>query len=170
VKKTTAILFLILACLYTGGLFLAFQAKKASIKNEVRAYLNQNPNAAGEFLEFGFKNNAVTNNGFEWEDSHEFSYKGEMYDVISLDYKKDKLIIHCIKDTEENVLIQLYSKMQGKTHKASHNEFKFYSLLFSLPSEKNETVISSTGVDFTNTYFFDLPAGYSAIGKQPPRA
>jgi len=47
----------------------------------------------------------------EWENSHEFSYGGEMYDVIDKKNENGELVILCINDKQESRLIKEYEKI-----------------------------------------------------------
>ena len=46
-----------------------------------------------------------------WENSSEFQYKGEMYDVIDKDIHGDELILTCVSDSKETLIINEYFKL-----------------------------------------------------------
>lgn len=64
-----------------------------------------------------------------WEDDHEFSYKGEMYDVIEKTSHGDKTVIRCISDKKETALIKDF---QMKTKEQSSQKNNSLSKLLSL--------------------------------------
>lgn len=45
-----------------------------------------------------------------WEDEHEFSFNGEMYDVIEKTTEGNHIFIRCIPDKKETSLINEYQK------------------------------------------------------------
>lgn len=45
-----------------------------------------------------------------WEDEQEFSFKGEMYDVIEKTTEGNHIVIRCIPDKKETSLINEYQK------------------------------------------------------------
>ena len=45
-----------------------------------------------------------------WENSHEFRYNGEMYDVIEKKSGKAQIIIRCVSNTKETALLNEYQK------------------------------------------------------------
>jgi len=170
VKRTTAILLLFFVCVYTGGAFIAFNMKKSAIKKEVKAYLREHPNVSGEFLAFKTNNNKIASVDFEWIEETEFLYKGKMYDVISVQNKNERVQIHCIKDEEENKLIDLYAKLHKKTdpNSSAHNSFKFFSQLFFL--EQNENFDYKTSMKLTHraAYHENLSSGFTGTDGRPP--
>lgn len=47
----------------------------------------------------------------KWLKEHEFSYHGEMYDVVERKESGDQIILYCINDREESALNMQYEKM-----------------------------------------------------------
>jgi len=58
--------------------------------------------------------------GLEWEDEMEFSYKGEMYDVIEKQINGNRTIFRCIADTNETSLLREFQK---NTKRNTSNSF-----------------------------------------------
>ncbi|MEO5948048.1 MAG: hypothetical protein ABIP79_14615 [Chitinophagaceae bacterium] len=46
-----------------------------------------------------------------WENDHEFSFRGEMYDVIDKRIENGKMYIRCVSDKKETALVDNYRKM-----------------------------------------------------------
>lgn len=55
----------------------------------------------------------------EWEGDDEFRFRGEMYDVIEKKTINGKVIIRCISDKKETLLIERYKKMNGENNSRS---------------------------------------------------
>lgn len=67
-----------------------------------------------------------------WEDDQEFSFKGEMYDVIEKKREGKILIIRCIPDKKETDLLKEYQK-QNKRNSSSSTVFQLITTQFVLP-------------------------------------
>lgn len=50
----------------------------------------------------------------EWEDEHEFRYKGQMYDVVGQQKQDGNLMIRCIQDEKETALLNAFLKTTKK--------------------------------------------------------
>jgi hypothetical protein len=50
----------------------------------------------------------------EWEEEDEFSFKGELYDVIYREKTMDGSVFYCIKDTKENDLVRDLIRLNEK--------------------------------------------------------
>ena len=72
----------------------------------MRAYLQtHNDTRYGTYLVFPLVKNEVNDSAFEWEEiNEEFSYHGEMYDVVSINNTQDSIRICALKDDRENKL------------------------------------------------------------------
>lgn len=51
----------------------------------------------------------------EWEGSNEFRYRGEMYDVISIEKINDHFLVRCVADSKETTLLSQYLKAQQQS-------------------------------------------------------
>jgi hypothetical protein len=149
---------------------LAYHFKKEAIKKEVRSYLRANPGTAiGEFIHFTTSAGKVNEKTFSWVDKHEFMYHGEMYDVISVSTSTDHLVIHCIKDKDENALNDLYQKIQkNNSHSSPGHSLKFFSQVFFVPESTNEPLIISERSTFSSHYKTVIPFRYFSVNTPPP--
>lgn len=105
--------------------------------------------------------------GAEWEHEKEFSWKGEMYDVIKKEYSKDGTIYTCKKDVKEDQLIN--QKRKSEERSAGTKMIKMtkifvqsavcYEIHFTLISVKQ-----SVSTVFKNYSFL-----YSTIIVPPPK-
>lgn len=72
----------------------------------MRAYLQTHDDTRyGTYLNFPIVKNEVSDPSFDWEETDaEFSYQGELYDVVSIKKTKDSIRICALKDDRENDL------------------------------------------------------------------
>lgn len=54
-----------------------------------------------------------------WEEEGEFSYHGQMYDVIETKKENGQLIIRCIADKDETALIEQFRKQNERSRSTS---------------------------------------------------
>lgn len=106
----------VLACLFfeLGGYYFVFLVNRLLIKNEVQVFLRDHPDAPDqETFHFAALNGNPLDPDFEWEEEHEFRYRGEMYDVIDSRQSHDSLHVRCIPDSRETRLITEIAKLGG---------------------------------------------------------
>jgi hypothetical protein len=56
-----------------------------------------------------------------WEGNDEFRLNGEMYDVIEKKIQNEKLVIRCISDKRETVLLKKYEKINHEGNSRSRS-------------------------------------------------
>jgi len=105
--------------------------------------------------------------GLYWENENEFSYNGEMYDVIEKKYKPHQLIIHCIPDEKETALLNEYQK-NNKHNSSNSTIIHLITTPFILPGghflKQPETIIGEIFID----HFSSLQNPASSVLPQPP--
>lgn len=158
--------------MYIGGAYIAFHARRSNLKKEVRNYLLTHKNMGGELLTFQTKNGIVSDESFAWEEEHEFSFNGKMYDVISVQHENNSVKIHCIKDDDENALMELYAlshKATGKNTSSSNQTLKFLTQLYccDIPNDCSNSVKQKIlHTEYYNAYF---SSGFVNSLKEPPK-
>lgn len=65
-------------------------------------------------LRFSLSDEAVVSK-LSWEDENEFTFNGELYDVIRKTTINGELVIQCIKDKKETHLVNNYAKISKET-------------------------------------------------------
>lgn len=77
----------------------------------MKEYLLEHPDS--EFItELRFSlNDPSAIKELEWENSHEFWYNGEMFDLVEKKTAGNQLIIRCINDKKESSLVKLQDKI-----------------------------------------------------------
>ena len=140
----------------------------------MRAYLKTHTDTHfGTHRSFKLINGAVTDPAFEWEDDkHEFRYKGELYDVVTVQNVCDSIQIWAFKDTRENNLEKQLSDIHHRNHTdspGSHASFvKFFSAFCIIYTEfafvQRETPRNQAGD--LHEYFLK---GEHKVSTPPPR-
>lgn len=104
-----------------GGYQIMIAVYQTVRKHEIQAYLKSNNGTQfSTRLSFSLENGKITNPEFEWEDANEeFTYHGELYDIITLQYNKDSVQIFAMKDIRENNLIEKYVEINKSNHNKS---------------------------------------------------
>lgn len=108
-KKIAAIL--LLSCLFFTvlGYHFIFQFQLQQAKAEMQINL-RNLKGNKELSVLCFNQEQLKQ--IDWENNHEFNYNGKMYDVIEKHFKNGKLLVRCIADNKETVLIKEYLASQ----------------------------------------------------------
>ena len=106
VKNIVSIFLLVVTAAGIFGLPVAFKVKQArlhrSIRNQIRRGLSRD-----QLHTF-----TSTDAGIEWkEKDKEFSYRGEMYDVVSVEEKDGVKTYYCLIDKEEKALNSTIGKL-----------------------------------------------------------
>ena len=151
-----------------------YELHKKGIKQEMRTYLKTHADKQyGTYLSFQLTNGAVTDPSFEWEDDkHEFRYKGQLYDVVTVQNICDSIQIWAFKDTRENDLEKQVADIHHRNHTdtpGSHASFvKFFSAFCIMHTEfafsLRETPSNQVG-DFNE----DFLKGEQEVSTPPPR-
>lgn len=121
-KKPMAILLLICLFLEVIGFYFVFLLRREAVKQEVWSYLHQNQhNNYAQTLSFSLNDPGIRETPV-WENENEFSFKGEMYDVIEKKELNGNLVISCISDKKETSLIKDFEKdLSGNTSNKNSN-------------------------------------------------
>ena len=96
------------------GYHLVFRVQIGQLKSAMKRNLRQKTNRK-DVVEFAFDQEEVQQ--IRWEDEAEFSWKGEMYDVVEKREVQGKLYVVCIADKLEKKLLAAYQR--SMEHKES---------------------------------------------------
>lgn len=133
-KKLFAILLLVSFSVQIWGYHLYYKVQQQQIRNEVRSRL-RNQQEEETTIKFVFNLSLNEDKALQWEEDHEFSYNGTMYDVIEKKTIGEKLYIRCISDGTETSLVNSYKGMlkddfSGNANKRTSPLKKLFSALF----------------------------------------
>lgn len=171
-KQLTAIGLLIIMFYSQAGYYFTYLYAQLQVKREMKArILNSLPDESFEAI-------ILTGNeqNIQWEEEdREFSFKGQLYDVVRKKTVNGNVVLLCINDKkEENLVRQLSNTVKsgnqnnnGKNTKATFLkltcdlaiiDFSAYDL-FSVPGKQSFT-----------SYAVTLPVRITSITLPPPKA
>lgn len=127
-KKITAILLFTALLVYASGTYVVYKYMVYQQKQAMKAFIKANPNDSLA-VHINFSKADLSNGlvNFEWvEDSKEFRFNGEMYDVVINNISNDTVHLMAIKDKGENDLLQQYcSAIRHQSNKKNAVNFLF---------------------------------------------
>ncbi|MBN1651258.1 MAG: hypothetical protein JW857_08015 [Bacteroidales bacterium] len=127
-KKTLAILTLILFAFNAGGYLIVFKIKQYQYKTEIKQQIKGG--ISDENLTV-IALNSETRAQIRWKDKHEFIYKGQMYDVVRrVEDKNGNTFLYCITDYQETLLFADLNNLANK--KQSENQENAFKNLVKL--------------------------------------
>lgn len=112
VRNLVAILLFICLFFTVLGYHFIFYVQLTSAKAEMQKILPHIKDNA-HITEFHLSAEEAQN--LNWDDDNEFSYKGQMYDVIEKKIQNGALVIKCISDKNETALLDNYLSNQRNT-------------------------------------------------------
>lgn len=127
--KKAPIYFLLVLFLYNQvGYFVAFKTKQYFIRKEVKSLvLSELPKEKLEKITFQL--NSDNYKKLYWENSHEFKWKGNLYDVIKQEQRDEYITFYCLQDKNEDAIlsqldnhIQKHIKSDTKKEKHQKNQ------------------------------------------------
>ena len=116
-----------------GGYHLVAAIYRSGLKSEMRAYLQTHKDERfGTYLNFSEKEHQISDPNFEWEEvDEEFTYQGEMYDVVSINHQNGQILICALKDDKENHLERQVAEIRHTGNESKGipfpTVFKFFS-------------------------------------------
>lgn len=120
-QKFTSALLLSLMLLSTGGYYLVFRLCQLHIQEENEERILQTTDLGKLTL---FITPGETDHEICWtRHNKEFSYRGEMYDVVKIRFQGQKKYYYCLNDSKEKQLIDNYNRAH-KTQKEPEKKLK----------------------------------------------
>jgi hypothetical protein len=107
----------------------------------------------------------------EWEDASEFSYQGDMYDVVRQVRQGGSVTAWCLSDEKETALLTAYLNTQKQTSENSSSN-KILKILLSqyLPASVTFQLPVTGAPQLKNTFLVvALPEEATTITTPPPR-
>jgi hypothetical protein len=133
VKKIFSILLLFLFLFNTLGYYFVFKVNQSIIQSEIRGMISSGL--------LNVKYTLVTvdhpesNPQFKMMDHNEFTYCGQLYDIVSASVKGNTTWFYCYNDKQEERLISGFERIQnldpgcGSSHKTKHTTALIYHLI-----------------------------------------
>lgn len=171
-KKLIVIFLGVCFLLNITGYHIIFYLRQQEIKAEMRAAIRLQTYSEGE-TDFVFSaNDKQSMKQLDWEGDDEFSYNGEMYDVIEKKTENGKLIIRSIADKQETALLNKAKDHWSQNEKSNKVADELFQLLQSLfhSSKTEELVLIKPSVNSVSFISLPLPSEVKKIPTPPPRA
>lgn len=112
-RKAAAILLFACLSLSICGYVVVFRIRLVKAKAEMKANLQANK-CMESIEEFSFSLEEIAQ--LKWEHDKEFFYNGTMYDVVEKQVQGNRILIHCIADEKETILLRQYQKAVEKSN------------------------------------------------------
>jgi hypothetical protein len=163
---------LLLLCLTTNmsGLFVVFYFQQQELKREMRQYIRRHEQFSGITI-FTFP--AKHQKSLQWEIDEEYSFHGQLYDVIKKVQRGDQIFVYCIPDDKESALIKNFLQL-SENKKPLKDKTSAQTELLSWPyvlAEQNMTsAFTPLVLSHHEHYSFFLPFTERVILAPPPRA
>lgn len=122
-KKITSILLTLTFVLYLGGIQAFYWVKMSVHKQEVHSLVQHNKIRQNTTVSFSFTSSEY--NSLSWsEQNKEFTYEGQRYDIIEIQYCSDEIIAICYSDRDETNLVAAFSGFMKKMFSAPQHTGK----------------------------------------------
>ncbi len=129
-KKFLSILVICTLVFHLFGYFAVFKVMQFNIKKQIKTTIKQGvPENVLHCFRFPTDKNLQKKMGIKWLEKKEFSYKGNMYDVVSKVVDGDFIIYKCVNDTQEKTLFAGLDKQVKNSMNKDSNKSKTLNLL-----------------------------------------
>lgn len=130
--KTFAFILLLITLFQSVGYIGMFQVWQIKIKREIKFIILKGiKNEELTLLKIPLKFHTRNNPDFQFEETDEFSYYGEMYDIVRKEHHADTIWYYCLQDRDETLLISsiniLIEKQLGQNSSAQHHTEQFFA-------------------------------------------
>ncbi|HPR58206.1 MAG TPA: hypothetical protein PK915_07530 [Bacteroidales bacterium] len=168
-KKLISIFFFLALIIPFAGTYTWFQLKKQLLKKEVKRKIIAGIEKEDlVLLKFTLDE---SNTILSWKHPGEFSYKGEMYDIVEKVTVHDSIFYYCWSDHEETMLNKkLNALLAGASEKKQEHNKKFlriYHFLLTLyiPESSVDTDEYLTPLKSLKFYYFQY---FNPVNLSPP--
>jgi hypothetical protein len=170
-KKLITIFLCVCFFLNIIGYHIIFYLQQEQIKAEMRAAIRMQTYSEDETDFVFLLNDKQSMKQLDWEGNDEFSFNGEMYDVIEKKIKDKKLIIRSIADRQETALLNKVKDHWNQNEKSNKVADELFQLLQSLfhSSKTEELVFNKPSLNRTSFISLPLPSQVKKIPTPPPR-
>ena len=166
-KKLTSILVVFVIVFHLFGYFAVFKVMQRNIKKEIKTAIKQGvPDSELAYFRFPVNKKIQEKMGIRWLESNEFTYKGNMYDVVHKQYDGEFIIFKCVNDTQEKILFtglnkQVKNTMNNDPAKSKTlNLLQKFSFVYITQSKDNNGIIRKEVLRsyyYKPKYFYNLP-------------
>lgn len=107
--------------IYMGGYQLVAMGYRWELKTAMKTWLRTHRESSYHTVfSFAASNGQIADPELHWEESgKEFSYKGNLYDIISVELHGSRATVYCVNDHAEKELLTVISGMHERQQKSS---------------------------------------------------
>jgi hypothetical protein len=170
-KKLIVIFLSVCFLLNIAGYHIIFYLRQEGIKTEMREAIRMQTYNENE-TDFVFSlNDKKAMKQLEWEGDDEFSFNGDMYDVIEKNTDNGKLIIRALADKKETALLNNTKDKWSHEEKSNKVTDELFQLLQSLfHSTRTEELVFIKPLENRTAFIsLPLPSQLKKIPTPPPR-
>ena len=157
----------------TGYHFLFYLAQweiKSSVQKKIRSQLK--PGDTEQFL-FDLTEKKSSESP-EWASENEFSFKGEMYDVLEKRLVKGEIYVQCISDKKETELIKKYQDISrndwgGSSKKKTILLLKLINSVYTITCSSGYNKMIHSGQHGWSPHKYPLTITSAEVLTPPPR-
>jgi len=144
VKRIFSILIITCLLVYIGGYHLVYAVYQLGIKQEMKAYLKSHKDINyGSYFQFRLDKQKVQDASFEWEEENEeFRYRGDYYDIVSIQSNADSIQICALKDGRENDLEKKLTAIHSQPDQSQTASISFIKHFPAFYFSRNSLVFS----------------------------
>ena len=171
-KKVIPILLTFLIFFNFSGYILFYIERLANNKRKMKALINStNSSSIIQKLKFTW---IEYEKKLNWNEEKEFEYEGRMYDVERVEIKGNCVIIYCLRDETEEMLISNYEKLhksnstKDKIASGSHS-LSGYNLL-AIQSETYPSEIKNNCILLSGSYINYYKSIHGKLLTPPPKS
>ncbi|HWJ30107.1 MAG TPA: hypothetical protein VNS32_26460 [Flavisolibacter sp.] len=169
-KKTFVFVLLLCLLLTVFGYQVVFQLQITEAKSEMKQHIHS-ALYSKVYTDLIFDQQQVSK--IIWMEEDEFKWNGELYDVIGKEIIDDHLVIRCIQDNKETLLVNQYLKScnnnNGAEHLPSASLLKLISTYFLYTSIEVPPSMQHRILKIYKPYSFYILANILPVSTPPPK-
>jgi hypothetical protein len=163
--KTISLLLIIVLFFNISGHYIYFNVLQNNIRHEIKTRIRHGLHESElTIIEITAQNQTE----LTWiKPQKEFTYRGDMYDVVKVIEKNGTRYFHCINDTKENKLIREFAKRAESSQKA-RRLLSNISLTYIFQEEFYDNIIETSDHEYY-TQPFNLTSKIKDTSDPPPK-
>lgn len=137
--------------IYMGGYQLVAMGYRWELKATMKTWLRTHRESAYHTVfSFAASDGEIADPDLRWEEAgKEFSYKGNLYDVISVELQGSRATVYCVNDQAEKKLLTVISGMHVKQQQSSAGAKTVFQKLLLSVFELQQNTMSTPIVQLT---------------------
>lgn len=173
VKKIAAILLCLLFLFNIMGYYAAFIIHRSQLKREMKAFIRSDAgikSAQKLYIPYDQFESSVN-----FIEEHEFIYRNEMYDLVKKESTSTGIILYCINDKKEKLLLESTKENVSRNHEQNNSTNRSISVVKNIIKEACPENISCHyhPVISQKNYFessFGLYSTFLPVDSPPPKS